>query len=236
MTIFTPDLELFDVSVTLEPSMLRWPEDPGPKFITLHRMSEGFVANITGIRMPLHTGTHVDLPVHLVDHAPGVDALVLQRMCGPCRMLPIEDPRVITRRELQKLDLGKHERLLFRTRNSRELWDLPKFDKNYVCFEQDAASYLVDQGVKFVGLDYFSVDPFVMDKTQPTVHSIFLNAGVLVCEGLDLRVPQPGDYDLLCFPLKVGHGDGAPARVVLARRRTDGANGQRKRRRRADGR
>jgi arylformamidase len=49
-------------------------------------------------------------------------------------------------------------------------------------------------------------------------HLALLGAGVVVVEGLDLREPPPGDYDLWCLPLKVAGGDGAPARVVLGRR------------------
>jgi arylformamidase len=32
---------------------------------------------------------------------------------------------------------------------------------------------------------------------------------------LDLSAVAPGDYELICLPLKIKDGDGGPARVVL---------------------
>jgi len=40
----------------------------------------------------------------------------------------------------------------------------------------------------------------------------------VIVEGLDLRDGSPGAYDLVCAPLKIAGGDGAPARVFLIER------------------
>jgi arylformamidase len=39
----------------------------------------------------------------------------------------------------------------------------------------------------------------------------------VVVEGLDLRAVEPGDYELVCAPLRLVGSDGAPARVLLMR-------------------
>jgi arylformamidase len=44
---------------------------------------------------------------------------------------------------------------------------------------------------------------------------ILLGAGIVIVEGLALGKVPPGDYELVCLPLKIKDGDGAPARVVL---------------------
>ena len=48
-----------------------------------------------------------------------------------------------------------------------------------------------------------------------TTHLALLGNDVIVVEGLDLREVEPGDYELICLPLKIKDGDGGPARVVL---------------------
>ena len=48
---------------------------------------------------------------------------------------------------------------------------------------------------------------------EPTM--ALLEAGIVIVEGLDLQEIEAGPYELLCFPLKVHDGDGAPARVAL---------------------
>ena len=62
-------------------------------------------------------------------------------------------------------------------------------------------------------MDYLSVEPF---KTPGApAHHILLGAGAIIIEGLNLSGVEPGDYDMLCLPLRIVGADGAPARVVL---------------------
>jgi arylformamidase len=38
---------------------------------------------------------------------------------------------------------------------------------------------------------------------------------VVILEGLDLSAVAPGGYELICLPLKIAAGDGAPCRALL---------------------
>ncbi len=80
----------------------------------------------------------------------------------------------------------------------------------------DAAEFLVTLGVKLVGIDYMSVEKY--HSKDHAGHLAFLNAGVVILEGLDLSGVGPGWYELICLPLKIEGGDGAPARAVLVER------------------
>jgi arylformamidase len=99
-----------------------------------------------------------------------------------------------------------------KTGNS-ELLESSGFDKDYVSLTEDAAEYLVEKGIRFVALDYLSVDEF--DTSIYPVHRILMNAGVVIVEGVDLNEVPAGDYEMLCLPLKLEGCDGAPARVIL---------------------
>jgi arylformamidase len=103
-------------------------------------------------------------------------------------------------------------RVLFKTRNSY-LWGRNEFVQDYVHITVDAAQFLIKEGIKIVGIDYLSVDKF--DSQDLPTHVELLTAGTIIIEGLDLREVEPGDYELICMPLKVKGGDGASARVVL---------------------
>jgi arylformamidase len=37
----------------------------------------------------------------------------------------------------------------------------------------------------------------------------------VIVEGLDLRAAAPGRYELVCLPLRLEGGDGAPARALV---------------------
>jgi arylformamidase len=72
---------------------------------------------------------------------------------------------------------------------------------------------MVECGVRTVGVDYLSVGAYGPEGDE--THRILLGAGIWVIEGLDLEDVEPGLYELLCLPLRIGNGDGAPARALL---------------------
>jgi arylformamidase len=79
----------------------------------------------------------------------------------------------------------------------------------------EAAELLIGGGIELVGIDYLSIERF--RSPDHAVHIKLLKSEAVILEGLDLRQVVPGEYELICLPLKYvgGEGDGAPARVVL---------------------
>jgi arylformamidase len=93
------------------------------------------------------------------------------------------------------------------------LWGTPQFHEDFVGITDTGAKYLVEHGIKVVGVDYLSVEVF---KTPGApAHHALLGAGTIVIEGLNLIEVEPAVYDMICLPLRVVGADGAPARVVL---------------------
>ena len=103
--------------------------------------------------------------------------------------------------------------MLFKTRNSEHCWKTDHFQKKYIYIDPEAARYLAERGVQTVGVDYLSVGGF--ETAAPETHRILLKAGIWIIEGLMLEHVEPGEYELVCLPLKIIGGDGAPARAVL---------------------
>ena len=58
-----------------------------------------------------------------------------------------------------------------------------------------------------------SVGGFLKDGVK--THRALLEAGIWIIEGLDLTKVKPGEYELVCLPIKVEQSDGAPARAIL---------------------
>jgi len=104
-------------------------------------------------------------------------------------------------------------RLLFKTRNSA-YWtgENIRFHEDFVAISPEGAKFIVNHGIRLVGVDYLSVAPFA--QPGPT-HEILLEAGIVVIEGLNLSQVSQGRYSLYCLPLKIAGADGAPARAIL---------------------
>lgn len=202
-----------DVSVPLRSGMVHWPDNPPVRIERMLDIERGDVANVSTISLGSHTGTHMDAPIHFVRGGEGMDRMPLDATMGPARVVEIQDPAAIKPDELDPHGIGRGERVLFKTRNSSVAWWTQDFIEDFVYVSQEAARYLAERGVRTVGVDYLSVGGFHVDGVE--THRALLGAGIWVIEGLDLSRVEPGDHELICLPIKVEDGDGAPARALL---------------------
>jgi arylformamidase len=205
-------MKIYDVTVPLSEDLVGYPDDPPVRIERTKEIAKDYATyNLSTYSFGSHAGTHIDAPLHLLENGLSVDNLPLEMLIGRARVVEVTAPR-IDENVLQEFDFTTDMRVLFKTRNSY-LWGRNEFVQDYVHITLDAARFLIKEGIKLVGIDYLSIDKF--DSKELESHREFLSAGAIIIEGLDLREVEPGDYELLCLPLKVKGGDGAPARVVL---------------------
>ena len=207
-------MNLFDITVPIRAGMPVYQGDPGVKIDAWSAFAKGDSSNVSILNFGAHTGTHVDAPAHFIEGARRIDALSLEVLIGPARVIRVGDEvSEIGAEFVRSCDLLNVERVLFRTRNSG-FWN-QGFRKDYTHLLPEAAQILVDQGVKLVGTDYLSIEKF--QSGYHKTHLTLLSHSVVIVEGLNLSAVAEGDYELICLPLKIGDGagDGAPARAVL---------------------
>ncbi|MBA3976369.1 MAG: arylformamidase [Candidatus Solibacter sp.] len=206
--------EWIDVTRPVEAGMAVWPGDDAPVIEQILFLDRGDICNLSKMAMSVHVGTHMDAPRHFINGGVSMDALPLDAVLGEARVIEIHDPVAIRPEELPA-DLAAGERILFKTRNSRELWSKPGFQEDFVYISREAAEVLAAKGVRTVGVDYLSIGGFHTDMVE--THEAILGAGIWAIEGLDLSQVEPGRYEMACLPMKLTGSDGAPARVALRR-------------------
>jgi arylformamidase len=209
-------MKIHDISLTLSPDLPTWPGEPRLSLERKRKMEEGSRSNVTHFSAGVHIGTHVDAPYHFLGgDAPTIESLPLDVLTGPACVVAFPDVDThITADDLQGAEIpSAATRLLFKTRNS-DLWARGEtdFQEDFAALTADAAEWLVEQGIRLVGIDYLSVAPFTAAVLP---HRILLQAGVVAVEGLDLSEVEAGEYMLYCLPLKIEGSDGAPARAIL---------------------
>ena len=202
-------MTLIDVSVPLRPGMIHYPGDPELHLERVLAIAKGDPANVSRLDFGVHSGTHVDAPNHFLDGEPGVDSVPLDVLVGPAQVVDGASlPREVSASALQSLAIpDAAERLLLKTRNSA-LWERDSFSEDFVSLDESGARWLVERGVRLIGIDYLSIG-------DEAAHQVLLRAGVVPLEGLDLRRVEPGSYRLICLPLRIEGSDGGPARVLL---------------------
>jgi len=204
-----------DISVPIRDGMFTFEGDPTVHLERAASMADGAICNVSRLDFGVHSGTHIDAPIHFIDRAAGIETVPLDVLVGPAEVIDATAVEgQIDRPAIERLEIPfGTERVLFRTRNVG-LWERGSFAPSFVALAADGARALVERGVRLVGADYLSIAPF---GDPIDTHVALLGAGVVIVEGLDLRAIEPGPYDLICLPLLIPGSDGGPARAILRR-------------------
>lgn len=207
-------MTIYDITLTITPALPVWPGDPPVRLTQPSHLERGDICTITRLDMGAHTGTHLDAPAHFIRGGATAESLSLDVLIGPALVVDARGRGHVTANVLETLVIPPGvQRLLLHTDNSA-IWQRGEmaFVEQFTAIAADGAQWLVDHGIRLVGIDYLSVGSF--DDGIPT-HQILLDAGVIAVEGLNLSAIEPGDYQLICLPIKLGGSDGAPCRAVL---------------------
>ena len=207
-------MKIYDITVPISPSLPVFPGDPQVRIEPVARIAQGDPANVSRISMSSHCGSHIDVSLHYNDHWVSVDHLPITLLMGSALVADLRGVAEIDAKALARLPLTGVERLLLRTDNSL-LWDREGFCEEYVHLTRDGAAFLVEKKIRLVGIDYLSIERFDGDGA---VHRLLLGNGTVVLEGLNLDGIERGEYELICLPLKIKGGDGAPVRAILRSR------------------
>lgn len=203
--------KIFDISRKVHPQMTLWPGDSGVKLFRNLDMEKGDPCNLSTIHMGLHSGTHVDAPLHYIPGGKDISTTDVSTFIGNARVIESKEGQQILPEDMLDTDIGQGSIVIFKTKNSH-LSEEESFQKEFVHLSAASARYLIEKKIKAVGIDYLSVDGF---SKGHAVHDLLLENGIGIIEGLRLNEVKAGSYFFCCLPLNILHGDGAPARAIL---------------------
>ena len=206
-----------DISLSIKSGMVHWPGDPVASVRQVKHLDRGDDYTMTALAMSAHTGTHMDAPAHFLRGGAYIDAIPLDAVVGPARVIEVRARDAIRPAHLARHRIRAGERVLFKTRNSARCWKSGRFVEDFVYISAEAARWLAARRVRTVGVDYLSVGGFTQDCVE--THVALAEAGIWVIEGLRLDLVGPGPVDLICLPLKIVGAEGAPARALVRPRR-----------------
>ncbi|UGT41552.1 cyclase family protein [Nocardia yamanashiensis] len=210
-------MRLIDLSVPLRTGMPVYPGDPEVRITPALTVAADGV-NVLHLDLGSQTGTHVDAPAHIDDALPTLEMLPLERFTGRAVVVDARglEPRGAIGREYFEGRVSAGLIVLIATGWSAHWGTIDYLAHPYLTPE--AASYLIDSGVRTIGIDALSVDPTPAHEIP--VHRILCGAHAVIAENLTnlpelLAAQHAGhDLDVSLFPLYLPGADGAPVRAV----------------------
>ncbi len=213
-------MRVIDISVPLLPLNEGTHVYPGdaPYFASTEKTIHKDGMRLSRIEIGSHNGTHVTVPARYIQGGAETETLPLEMLVGPAWVADLTGLTMGTGITVEHLEEALPEtpveRLLLKTRNSALWISRNYFQTRFVFLTPEAAEWLVEKGIRSIGIDYLSIERFGGDAPLATL--AILNANGVIMEGLDLTNVEAGrEYTLAFLPLKTPNLDGAPARAVL---------------------
>jgi len=202
--------KIIDISMEISEEMTVYKnrEENRPKIeVTRNfRNSDAFETTIT---LGMHTGTHLDRPLHIIEDGDTMDSLSLERVVVPCQVLDLTKVEGgITKEDLADKRIPEGHFILLKTKNSLE----EDFNFSFVYLAASGANYLKDQGVIGVGIDALGIE---RDQPEKSTHKALLENDIMILEGLRLGEAEEEEYLLIAAPLKIKGAEAAPVRAML---------------------
>ncbi|WP_096199785.1 cyclase family protein [Bacillus sp. FJAT-45350] len=200
-------MKMYDITVPIYDGMPVYKNKP-EKQPKLETKTNGYVTE-SRLSLDVHTGTHIDAPLHMVNDGETFETIEMDKLVGPCKVFDFTElDGGIKKEHLEGLDIEENDFILFKTKNSYD----KEFNFDFIYLAECGAKYVAEKGIRGVGIDSLGVER--SQEGHPTHKTLFGNR-IIIIEGLDLKEVEQGSYFMVAAPLKLSGTDASPARVLL---------------------
>jgi len=203
-------MKIYDISMNITKDMMVYKnkveKQPKLKIISDHIAGNVYESNIS---IDLHTGTHIDAPLHMIKDGETIESYPLENFINKCKVIDLTNVNDrITANDLVNKNIQKNDFILFKTKNSYS----DKFEFDFVFLEKSGAEFLKSKKVIGVGIDSLGIE---RDQKDHETHKILLGNNIIILEGLRLKDIDEGEYTLYALPLKIDNVEASPTRAIL---------------------
>ena len=199
----------YDISLPIESSMMVYKQKPEkiPQFTVQNNLGRGGSYETT-ISMNVHTGTHIDFPLHMQANGKTSTGFNPTRLITDVRVIDCGDVIVIDEAFLAKQKIAIGSFILLKTKSSFSKTFL--FDFPYL--NESGAKYCSRQKLQGVGIDALGIE---RDQPDHQTHHELMNHHIIILEGLRLQSVPEGIYQMIALPISIPGMDALPVRAIL---------------------
>ncbi len=212
---------IYDLSQPLFTDAPQFPGQPPNSVLYVQRVPvDG--ATVERLQVMTHSGTHVDAPFHYLPHLPAISELPLSHFYGPCVAVDLRP--LAPSHGIVADDLRKHEHVLtegtfvlLKTGWGDRRVNTKEFLTEWPYMTGEGAKYLVERGVKGMGIDALSTGGYGDQHVEGDAHIELLSHNKLLLE--DIHIPD----ELLdnkrrhfsTFPILIANAGGSWVRAIV---------------------
>jgi len=204
---------MFDISMTIRKDMLvyKGKDEIRPRLTTIRDFNQGD-AHESELQMNVHTGTHVDAPLHMLEDGENANLFFAENPFYKSKLLDLTElEEKITAADLKEYNIEKNSFIILKTKNSQPGF-LEKTPEKFIYLAESGAEYLIDKNIKGVGIDTNGIE---RAQSEHPTHKKLLGEKIMILEGLRLNQVPAGSYIMLLSLLKIADSDGLPGRAYL---------------------
>lgn len=203
-------MKIHDISMEISEKMpvYKGRNEKRPVFKTVNNLKSG-LSYETSLDINMHTGTHMDAPLHMVEGGETLESIELEKVITKCRVIDLTDvSEKISKNNLESNEIQKGDFILLKTKNSTE----NILESDFIYLDKSGAEYLRDKKIKGVGIDSLGIE---RDQPAHDTHMTLFEAGIVILEGLRLDGIDEGEYFLFAAPIKIKGVEASLVRAVL---------------------
>ncbi len=203
-------MKIYDISIPISEDMIVYKNrtEKKPVFRIVADYDQNSVYE-TDICLNLHTGTHVDAPLHVFENGQMVNSYPLEKFYGDAIVIDLSGvDGCIEREHLSDKKIQKNDIVILKTKNSED----ESFNFDFVYLSLSGAQYLLEKKIKTVGIDGLGIE---RNQADHATHKELLRQNIPIIEGLSLRNISEGRYQFIGFPVSILNAEASLLRAVL---------------------
>lgn len=200
--------KLVDLTHIIEDDMPTYPGDIKTNLFQTNYLSVN-EHNNHRLDISMHTGTHIDSPMHLTESNVYISEIPLDSFIAKGTVLDVRNQPIIHMKiEYEKIIKENSIVILYTALD--KIYGTPKYYVEHPIIDTDLCKFLIKKNIKMLGMDMPSPDKYPFK-----IHKLLLNNKVYIIENLTNvnKLFELEKFEVIAFPLKI-RADGSMARVV----------------------
>ncbi|MGM0499498.1 MAG: cyclase family protein [Bacillota bacterium] len=200
--------ELIDLSYEIYSKMPVYPGDLEVELENDKKVNEDGYAN-HNLKIGMHTGTHLDLPAHMLDDQRYISDIPLAYLNGRALLFNAVGEKIITVKDKYKSLIEKDDIIIIYT-GFAEKYGTNEYYTEHPVISDELAELFIKKEIKLLGFDLPSPD-----RSPYQIHQKLFQNNIFILENLcNLdQLPELKSFKFFLFPLKI-RAEAAPCRAA----------------------